>query len=353
MNVDVGEPLPQAVPLALSYRGAVVEAIHYGQVVAAWASGSRAAALGDPEVPVVLRSAAKPIQALAVVTSGAADRFRLEPRHLAVICASHQGSVLHLAAVREILDRLGLGESDLQCGVHWPDDGEERERLLGAGLSPSALHSNCSGKHAGMLATALALSAPIRGYLDPGHPVQALIRRHLALFAGVAEQELVLVPDGCSAPTYALPLGSIATMFARLAQPEGLREELCGAARRVTAAMSAHPEMVQGPGSFNTDLLRESAGAVVAKGGAEGLFAVGLPQAGLGLAIKVTDGSGRAWPPVVLALLAELLPLPPGLGRWARPEQTNCRGTVVGHLEATAAVRDLLPAHLEPREACL
>lgn len=351
--MDAGEPLPPAVPLALSYRGAVVEAVHYGQVAAARPSGNCAAALGDPEVPVVLRSAAKPLQALSVVTSGAADRFRLEPRHLAVICASHQGSALHLAAVREILDRLGVGESDLQCGAHWPDDREERERLIREGLSPRPLHNNCSGKHAGMLATALALQAPLRSYLEPAHPVQGLIRRHLAQLSGVAEEALVALVDGCSAPTYALPLIRIARVFARLVRPEGLPEELQEAARRVTAAMSAHPEMVQGPGSLNTDLLRENAGAVIAKGGAEGLFALGLPEAELGLAVKIADGAGRAWPPVVLALLAGILSLPRGLKRWARPEQTNCRGAVVGHLEATAAVRDLLPAHLGSPEACL
>lgn len=351
--MGAGEPLPQTVPLALSYRGAVVEAVHCGQVAAAWSSGSLATALGDPEVPVVLRSAAKPLQALAVVTSGAADRFRLEPRHLAVVCASHQGSVLHLAAVWEILDRLGLGESDLQCGAHWPDDREEHERLIRAGLSPSALHNNCSGKHAGMLATALALQAPIHSYLEPNHPVQGLIRRHLALLSGMAEEALVALVDGCSAPTYALPLSRIACAFARLVRPEGLPGELREAARRVTAAMSAHPEMVQGPGSFNTDLLRESAGAVIAKGGAEGLFALGLPEKGLGLAVKIADGSGRAWPPVVLALLGGILPLPPALVRWVRPEQTNCRGTVVGHLEATAAVWDSLPGHPGPQEGCL
>jgi L-asparaginase II len=298
-------------------------------------------ALGEAGVLTTLRSAAKPLQGLSVVTSAAAERFRLEPRHLAIICASHNGSALHQAAVREILARLELDESYLDCGAHWPDDREERERLIRAGRAPTAIHNNCSGKHAGMLATALALGASPRGYLEPDHPVQALIRRHLARMAEVPEAELVAVIDGCGAPTYALPLRSIATAFARLSRPDDLPEDLQEAARRLSAAMVAWPEMVQGPGSFNTALLREMGGAVVAKGGAEGLFALGLPS-GLGLAVKVSDGATRPWPPVVLALLRRLLPLPPGLEAWARPEEVNCHGTVVGHVEATAAVDDLL-----------
>jgi L-asparaginase II len=341
------------VPLAVSYRGPVVEAVHYGQVAAAWPSGKLAAALGDPEAATVLRSAAKPLQALSVVTSGAADRFQLEPRHLAIICASHQGSAAHLAVVREILERLRLDEGYLDCGVHWPEDREECDRLIRGSLSPSAIHNNCSGKHAGMLATALALGVPPRGYLDVAHPVQALIRRHLALVCDVPEAALVPLVDGCGAPTYALPLRRIATALARLARPDGLPEDLRQAAQRLTAAMAAHPEMVQGSGSFNTALLRETAGAVVAKGGAEGLFALGLAESGLGLAVKAADGSGRPWPPVVMALLqGQLSPLPPGLARWARPEQTNCHGTIVGATEPTEAVRELLPPHLRSEEAC-
>jgi len=351
VSVAAAETLPAAVPLALSYRGPVVEAVHYGQIAAAGPSGELAAALGDPETPVVMRSSAKPLQALAVVTSGAANRFGLQPRHLAIACASHQGTALHLAAVREILARLELDESYLDCGVHWPDDREERERLIRAGLAPTAIHNNCSGKHAGMLATALALGAPPRDYLDPAHPVQVLIRHHLALVSGASEIDLHPLADGCGAPTYALSLRSIATAFARLAHPEDLPEKVALAARRLTAAMIAHPELVQGPSSFNTALLQETAGAVIAKGGAEGLFALALTGSGLGLAIKVSDGSGRPWPPVVMALLApQLSPLPPGLAVYAEPEQTNCHGAVVGTVRATVAVADLLPTPLPSEE---
>lgn len=338
--------------LARSYRGPIVEAEHYGQVVVCDAEGELVAALGESRQPVVLRSAAKPLQALSVVTSGAAEKFGLEPRHLAICCASHQGAAAHLQTVAEILERLGLDETALDCGTHWPDDAAEADRLKQAGLPPGPLHNNCSGKHAGMLATALALGASPRGYLDPGHPVQALIRQHLALFSGEAEADFLPLLDGCGAPTYALPLRSIAVAFARLASPISLPAELQEAPALIYAAMVAHPEMIQGPGTFNTELLRAGGGRLVAKGGAEGLFALSLPQAHWGIAVKISDGSGRAWPPVVLALLRNLLGTQLAeLTNFARPEQRNCHGEIVGHLEPDSALEDLLPSTPLAQEA--
>lgn len=348
----VAATLPAAVPLAVSYRGPVAEAVHYGQVAVARTTGELVAGLGETGAPVVLRSSAKPLQALSLIVSGAADRFGLDPRHLAIACASHAGSALHQAVVREILARLELDESYLDCGVHWPDDKAERERLIRAGLAPTAIHNNCSGKHAGMLATALALGASPRGYLDPAHAVQVLIRHHFAAMSDVPEASLFPLPDGCGAPTYALPLVNIAIAFARLGRPDDLPPDLRAAAQRLTAAMVAHPELVQGPGSFNTALLAESHGEVVAKGGAEGLFALAIPAAGVGMAIKVSDGAGRPWPPIVLALLQrQLSAVPDGLTRYVAPEETNCHGTVVGRLEATAEVAALLPERLPEQEA--
>jgi L-asparaginase II len=327
--------------LAVSYRGAVAEAEHYGHVAVA---GPVAASLGDPEKPTVLRSAAKPLQALSVVTSGAARRFDLDPRHLAICCASHSGSAAHLATVREILARLGLDESALACGAHWPDDAAEFDRLKRAGLQPSALHNNCSGKHAGMLATSLALGAPVAGYLAPEHPTQALIRAHLAALSGAAEASLEPLVDGCSAPTYALPLRAIATAFGRLARPEGLPADLAEAAEAISAAINAYPEMVQSEEHFSTALLRAWPGALVAKGGAEGLYAFGLRRSGVGVALKVADGASRAWPVLVLELLGRGgEAAPEGLAGFARAEQTNCRGTVVGRLHATPEVAGLIP----------
>ena len=338
--------------LAVLYRGPVAQSEHYGHVaVVADGPPPLRLGLGDPEKPVVLRSCAKPLQALSVVVSGAARQFGLEPRHLAVCCASHSGSAAHQAVVREILERMGLGEDALQCGAHWPGDAEEFDRLKRAGLRPTAIHNNCSGKHAGMLATSLALGAPLEGYLAPEHPTQALIREHLARMGGVGAVTLRPLVDGCGAPTYAVPLRAVATAFGRLAQPEDLPAELQEAARSTGAAMTAYPELVSSVGSFTAELMRAWPGRILAKGGAEGLFAVGL-SSGVGVAIKVSDGAERPSPVLVLAVLGKGgAEAPPALAEFARAEERNCRGELVGHLAADPALEGLLPAVLRQLEA--
>jgi L-asparaginase II len=246
--------------------------------------------------------------------------------------------------VSEILTRLGLDETALCCGVHWPSDEAERTRLQRAGEKPSALHNNCSGKHAGMLATARALGASIEGYLQLDHPVQALIRGNLALLAGISETDLQPLVDGCGAPTYAMALRGVASVFAQLAAPTSLPPELAEAVVRVREAMSTHPEMVAGAGAFNTELLRAGRGALIAKGGSEGLFAVGLRDSGLGVALKVTDGSNRPWPPAIVTLLSRQRGVDhAALQQYVRPVTRNWLGVEVGHLEATAELTELVP----------
>ena len=344
--------MPEPALLAVSWRGPVAEAEHYGHLAVCDTDGRLLASLGDAEKPTVLRSSAKPLQALAVVTSGAARQFRLSPEHLAVCCGSHSGSAAHLAVVGEMLDRLGLTEADLACGAHWPEDPAEFDRLKRAGQRPSQLHNNCSGKHAGMLATSLALGAPLADYLAPEHPTQALIREHLAAMSGVPAAALAPLIDGCSAPTYALPLCAIATAFARLAQPAALPPDLRAAAELLVGGMNGAPELVGAAGGLGTELMRAWPGRLAVKGGAEGLFAFGVVRTGVGVALKVSDGASRAWPPLVLSLLgAGGAEAPPALAAFARAEQLNCRGTVVGHLAPAADFSQLLPPDSWNQEA--
>ncbi|MBD3292906.1 MAG: asparaginase, partial [Armatimonadia bacterium] len=176
------------VPLATVSRDDVIESTHYGRVAICQADGRLLASAGNPEGVQFWRSSSKPIQALGVVTSGAADQFEFTQKELSVCCASHSGSAEHVATVRGILEKLGLSESELNCGAHWPGDTEERNRLIREGEEPSQLHNNCSGKHAGMLATARALDAPTEGYLDFEHPVQRMISVNLALLSNVMEE---------------------------------------------------------------------------------------------------------------------------------------------------------------------
>ena len=324
------------VALAQVTRDGVVESTHFGRIAACSPDGRLLASAGDPDGVQFWRSSSKPIQALSVVTSGAADRFGLTERELAVCCASHSGSAMHVATVRGILDKLGLDESALQCGTHWPGDTEERNRLTRAGEEPLPVHNNCSGKHSGMLATCLALGADPADYLAIDHPVQRLIATNLELMSGLAQSAWRIGRDGCGAPTVAMPLAAMARAFARLAMPDDLPQELADAARRICDAMAAEPVMVSSRGSFNSELLRLGAGEIVAKGGAEGLFCMASRKSGVGIALKSSDGSGRPHAPAVIALMRKAkIDVPEELAeRFERVPVTNCHRDCVGYVEA-------------------
>lgn len=324
--------------LAAVTRGEIVESTHLGDLVIADAEGQIRFSTGDPTRFAYFRSSQKPLQALAVVQSGAADRFHFTQTELSVCCASHSGSQMHVETVRGILNKLGLDETALACGTHEPGDLRERQRLIRERQDPSPLHNNCSGKHTGMLATAVALGAPVEGYLDRGHPVQKLITRNMAAMTSLPESSFKFGIDGCGAPVIAAPLQSMARAYARLANPAA-GDELAEPCRRVMEAMAAAPEMVASPGSFNTELLDAGGGNMVAKGGAEGAFLIGLrdPRR-LGIALKIADGSSRAIPPVAIAALRHVGGLSESalgqLQRFISPAITNCHGTVVGNIEA-------------------
>jgi L-asparaginase II len=324
------------VPIATVSRDGVIESTHYGRVAVCQSDGRRLATAGNPERLLFWRSSSKPLQALSVVASGAADQFDLTEKELAVCCASHSGSAEHVETVRGILRKIGLEETDLNCGSHWPGDTEERNRLIRGGEEPSQLHNNCSGKHAGMLATALALDAPVEGYLEFDHPVQELIAVHLALLSNVAREEFSVGRDGCGAPTAAMPLEAMARAFARLASGDHLADDLPGAREHICAAMAAHPVMVSAEGSFNTELLRLGRGDIVAKGGAEGLFCLASRSRGIGIAIKSADGSGRPNAPAAIALMRRTkIAVPEELAeRFERVPVRNCHCDTVGHVEA-------------------
>jgi L-asparaginase II len=336
-------------------RGGIVESIHYGAVAVTDASGGLVAWWGDPEVVTYLRSSAKPFQALPLNESGAADHFGLDSKQLAVICSSHAGTDEHVATVASAQSQVGVTEGDLLCGVHPPYDLATWQRLKALGQDPTPYRHNCSGKHTGMLALARFLGEPLAGYIEPDHPVQ---RRILAAFSGMCglpEAEIGIGIDGCSVPTFAVPLRAAATAFARLADPSGLATERAQACRRVFAAMTSHPEMVSGPGRFDSRVMALAGGRMVVKGGAEGYHGIALlPGAtgpgspALGVALKIADGDlGRPsdMPPgqraggrVVLAVLQALGSLSPDellqLGEFSSRQVTNWRGLSVGEMRA-------------------
>ncbi|MGI8589176.1 MAG: asparaginase [Chloroflexia bacterium] len=298
-------------PFVQYTRGPLVESIHYGSAAVVGPDGELIASSGDPEHFSYYRSASKPIQAVPVVESGAADRFGFTPTEIAVICGSHGGEAIHVEAVQSILSKIGLGPEYLACGVHAPYDNGAAAALAGAGGTPSAVHNNCSGKHSGMLALCVFYGWDTAGYTKAGHPVQKLMLETVADFCDMPPSEVYEGTDGCSVVTFGVSTRRMALSFARLAEPPaGWSEGRRAACRRIVEAMVANPEMVAArQNRLDTDLMRAFGGRLIAKAGAEGVYCMAVLPGGeqpvQGLALKLLDGDegGRARDPAVMGLL--------------------------------------------------
>lgn len=285
-----------AVVVARVVRGGVVESEHRGHAVALDASGTAVVTLGEPGVTIFARSSLKPLQAVAMVDAG----LDLEPRLLALACASHSGEQRHVAGAREILRTHGLDEHDLRNTPDLPVGAVAQRGWLRSGQGPTSLAQNCSGKHAAMLATCVRAGWPTEGYLDPGHPLQRQVREAVARMTGGPVEHVTT--DGCGAPLFSCALHGLARAFGHIAHAAAVHDG--SSAARVGAAMSAHPGMVGGAGRDVTTLM-EGLPGVVAKDGAEGVYAVGLPD-GRSAALKILDGAQRPRPVVMSALLRAL-----------------------------------------------
>ncbi len=321
------------------WRGSEIESRHTVHAALADASGATLARVGDPEGRAYIRSSAKPVQLLPLVEDGLVERLGLEPREIAVMAASHSGEPFHVEAVRSILAKAGLEPGHLQCGPHWPTHGPSAEALRAAGEKPSALHNNCSGKHAGMLAVARAHGWPLDTYRDPEHPLQRRIRSRLAELAGVAEELLGIAVDGCGAPTFALPVAAMAVVYARLAEADASRaDDPARAIGVVLDAMANHPEYVGGTGRLCTEVMRRAGARVVVKMGAEGIYTAALRGAGRGVALKVADGASRAKKVAIVTLLMQLdvfeANAQRALAPHAQPLVLNRARETVGHMDA-------------------
>ena len=320
-------------------RGALIESRHHGAVAVVDADGASVLALGDAGAPVYPRSAVKAIQALPLVESGAAERFGFGDEELALACASHGGEPAHVEVARRMLARAGLDVGALECGAHWPNYRGATEALARAGGTPSALHNNCSGKHAGFLCVACATGIDHRGYVAVRHPVQREVRAALETLTGVGLSEDQCGIDGCSIPTWAIPLSALAHAFARFGTGRGLGPERAKSAARLRAACAAQPWFVAGTGRFCTGIMQRFGARVLVKTGAEGVFCGALPEQGLGIALKCADGGTRAAEVAMAAVIARFLPLGDderaGLQRFVRPVLRNWNGIEVGGLRPT------------------
>lgn len=319
----------KAADLIELWRGDLRESTHFGHAVICDSHGI-VEAWGSQSEVIFPRSSCKMVQALPLIESGAADAFGLQSHHLALACASHQGAHIHTSAVQSWLDHIGREEGDLRCGVHMPNDPDEKKRLICSDESPCQLHNNCSGKHAGFL----TLNRHINGdseYVELDHPIQRMIRQ---TFEEVTDEDSKgWGVDGCSAPNFACSLEGLARGMQSFAAPDTSARG--NAQRRLVEAMLAHPELVAGEGRACTELMRAMNGRVAVKTGAEAVFVAILPEQGLGVALKVVDGGSRGSEAAITALLIHLGvldPQHPVVEKYLTGPMVNWRGVTTGGL---------------------
>ena len=319
-------------------RGHRVESCHRGAVAVVDTHGHSPLVLGDGTRPIFPRSAVKALQALPLIETGAVDRFGWGEEELALAASSHSGEPAHIAGVGRMLERCGLDATALACGPHWPLNQAAAHALARAGLQPSALHNNCSGKHAGFICVACAAGLAHAGYVSAAHPVQREVRAVIEGLTGVTLSEVAV--DGCSAPTWAVPLTNLAQAFARFATGDGLAPARAKAAARLRGACAAKPFFAAGTGRFCTVVMEALGERIYVKAGAEGVLCAALPQQGLGIAVKCEDGAARGAEVVMAALIARFLPLEtvdrPLLESLMRPALRNWNGIKVGALRPVA-----------------
>jgi L-asparaginase II len=314
-------------------RAGWLESVHRVHVVVVDCDGTVLRSVGDPDRPASFRSVAKPLQALPLVEDGVWDHFGLDDRALALCCASHNSELRHVELARDILDRIGLDASALACGGHPPLRAAEAHRLAREGRSPGPLESNCSGKHAGMLALARFHGWDVDGYHRPDHPVQLRMRDEVARWTGVDADRLDTGIDGCGVVCFRVPLRHMAAAYARFAAAAAAGDP----AKRVVGAMTSGPEWVGGEGRLDTALMRASAGRLLVKVGAEGVYAAAVPERGWGLAIEVEDGAWRASDTALVGALDRLgwpgaRSADEGVAAFRDPVVRNTRGEAVGRI---------------------
>lgn len=323
--------------LVNNLRGEQVESRHRGRIAVCDRHGKLLLARGDVALPVYPRSAIKPLQALPLIESGAADHYALGEAEIALACSSHSAEAMHVNAVRNWLERIDLDEQALECGPHAPYDEAAAADLIRAGLQPGRVHNNCSGKHTAMLTICRFLGEATQGYIDAAHPAQQRWFDSLGELAGVDMRKLPAGLDGCGIPVIAIPLQSIATAFARFAAPEDLAPSRRDAIERIAAAIAAHPLLIDGSGRLCSEIMALTGRRVLVKGGADGVFIAAIPDQGLGVALKIDDGNGEAAEIALLAVLEQLGALRAdeleALEERRRKPIRNTRGIIAGYRE--------------------
>lgn len=323
-------------------RGGRVESRHRGTAIVVDAAGDKVLALGDTDAPIYPRSAVKAMQAMVLVESGAADSLGFGDRELALACSSHSGEPAHVELVSDMLSKVGRDETTLECGCQWPSRLKVSIALARNGESATQLHNNCSGKHTGFICTACHIGIDPTGYIRYGHEIQDMIRGVMADVTGDHFGVDNCATDGCSIPTYAVPLASLAHGFARMTTGSRLGSSRAAAADRIISACMAEPYYVAGEGRACTRLMETAPGRIFAKTGAEGVFCAALPQQGLAIALKCDDGGARAADAMVAGVLARFIDadsdVKDALMRQANRPLKNWNGLETGSLKLTEAL---------------
>jgi len=320
----------------------IVECQHFGSIAVVDPTGRLVASAGDPAALTFARSSLKPFQALPFMRAGGAAHLGLQSEQIALLCASHSGEDAHVAAVTEILQRAGCQPAELQCGCHLPIAFGMPGAQVPAGFRPTALHNNCSGKHAGFMAYCAQHGLPRHDYLSPGHPLQTAVRAELAQACRVPGDALRAGIDGCSAPTYALPLSALATGYARLATAQASDPDAGAALHTLCQAMVAHPLLVSGSGRSDLALMSAAPGELVTKTGADGVQGIGLRELGLGIAVKMSDGNMATVYAAAIEALRQLgvsAARSDSLREWARPDICNVAGLRTGQVRPAFTLR--------------
>ena len=322
-------------------RGQRVESLHTGAVAISDATGKLLFAMGDVSRSVFPRSAVKAFQALPLIETGAADKYGLTDAEIALACASHSGEPRHAALAAQMLAKAGRDSDCLECGAHWPSNVEFARSLAAEGKSPTALHNNCSGKHAGFVCQACGNGDDPKGYIQADHAVQKRVRRALEEMTGETFSDALTGIDGCSIPTYAMPLASMARGFARFGTGETLDATRAQAAARIRRAVAANPAMVAGAGRVDTVIMKALGARLFTKTGAEGVYCGSIPEKGIGFALKCDDGAGRASEVAMAAIVAASIPINDAergvVDQLAMPKLVNWNGIEVGALRPSAA----------------
>lgn len=357
--------------VVITERGGIVENKHRIHAAIVDPEGKLQYAVGDPDRVTLARSAAKPIQAVAILETGAADRFQFDDADIALMCASHSSEPPHISRAQAMLEKAGAKEEDLACGGHPALSAAVNRAWIEKSYAPTGICNNCSGKHAGMMAGAVCLRGTDSGYHEACHPMQFRVKQAVEEMSGLGEDEVQWAVDGCNLPAPAMPLRNLALMYARLAEAcDGRTEEVTGQATslsemvsvkrkhhlaRIYRSMSTYPDMVGGSGRFCTDLMRTYEGELVGKLGADGCYGIavraplssssqhGLGRHAIGIAVKVEDGNIDILYSAVMEILAQLdvgtKDMRQKLAVFHHPSIKNTAGVVTGSFKHQFQVR--------------